>query len=906
MFITPIILAKIKRLIFLFFCFLLLALKVSATHYRAGEITYKQLGPFLYEITVITYTDPANSAADRQEMEVDFGDKTSSIVARSNGNGEIVNDDINNRVKKNIYRTTHTYSGPDYYLISITDPNRVDNIKNINGGNSVNIPFYVESWINALSGFGNNQSPVLLFPPIDVGCVFKTFTHNPSAYDPDGDSLAFSIIAPKRAKGVEVPNFTIPAFSEYFNIEINSGQLTWKTPIETGHYNWAILIREYRKGILIGYVVRDMQVYINNNCDNNPPQLRVPADTCVEANVLLQQQIFAKDTNIGQTLRIYSYGSPFVQVNSPAFISPLVPGTSYVEGPYVGVNATFRWKPSCNAIRYRPHMAVFRAVDNHLTKPLSDIKYWNIKVVGPAPKNVQIKQDSNGLKLSWNRDTCRLALGYRIYRRVDSSYWKHGACETGVPSYTGYVLYDTTKGVNNTTFFDNNFGKGLSPLIRYCYLITSWYYPRNEDGTVILIGEYTESYASEEVCDIILKTKPIITKVSVEKTSESNGKIRVDWLKPDILDSNQFPPPYKMQLLRSTSALGNYANVGSGIIANTTSELSDATYIDSLLNTTGNTYFYKVIFYSTKNNTFKYTEESTIAGSVRLGNINTNRTVILSWKVDVPWLNKESVIYRKNSLNLFDSIGSTSNLRYADTGLTNGQTYCYYVETKGNYNPIYYPFLIQNKSQEICGTPIDTIRPCAPILSIDTPCNSFTALEVKLNWVYPSTCETDVVKYRIYWKKNAKENWTLLDSVAFGTNQYIDKRESLKFSIAGCYAVIAVDSFNNASYFANAKCIDNCPFYAIPNVFTPNNDGKNDMLNPFPYRFIDKVDIVIYNRWGQEVFKTNNIDINWDGNDQESGKELTESVYYYIADVYESYLEGTKKRTLRGTITIIR
>lgn len=219
---------------------------------------------------------------------------------------------------------------------------------------------------------------------------------------------------------------------------------------------------------------------------------------------------------------------------------------------------------------------------------------------------------------------------------------------------------------------------------------------------------------------------------------------------------------------------------------------------------------------------------------------------------------------------------------------------------------MFYPFVLRNFSQEVCGVPVDTIRPCAPTLSVDTPCNSFNVFHVTLNWDYPSTCDQDVTKYRIYWRKNNKEKWVLLDSVNFGQDQYIDERESLKFSIAGCYAVAAVDSFNNESYLRNDRCIDNCPFYAIPNVFTPDGDDRNEKLRPYPYRFIDKVNIIIYNRWGQEVFSTNDIDINWNGKDQESGIDVSEGVYFYIADVYESYLEGTKKRTIRGSITIIR
>jgi gliding motility-associated-like protein len=872
-----------------------------ATHYRAGEITYKQVGPLTYEITVFTYTDPANTAADRQEIEVVFGDGKSEIVSRSNGNGEIVNSDINNTIKRNIYRTTHTFPGPFNYLINITDPNRVDNIKNINGGRSVNVPFYVESLLSIKEGFGNNQSPILLLPPIDVGCVNQTFTHNPIAYDPDGDSLAFTIIAPKEAIGKEVPNFSIPLHSDSFSIDINTGQLTWQKPMEAGTYNWAILIREFRGGKLIGYIVRDMQVYINNNCDNSPPTIVKEADICVEANQLITEVIRATDPNPGQLIKLQYYGGPFVQKNSPATMTPKDP-----IGPYTGVTGTFNWRPSCNAIRYRSHEVGFRAVDDHPTKALSHIINWNIKVVGPSPKNVQITQDSNGFLLTWNRDTCNLALGYKIYRKVDSSYWKHGPCETGVPSYTGFTLLDTTQGLNNSRYFDNNNGKGISPLIRYCYIISSQYYPRNEDGTIILIGELTESYASIEVCDIILKTKPIITKVSVEKTGTTDGKVEINWIKPEIFDTAQNKAPYKVELYRSTSALGNYQLVGSAINYPDISFMKNEVVIDSNLNTTDQTYFYKVQLFATKSNQYRLSEESTVAGSVRLGNYNTDKSIILKWQAEVPWINTETKILKKNSSNNFDSIATVFTNTFKDTGLANGQTYCYIVETKGRYDTNYYAAPIFNKSQEICGEPIDTIRPCVPELTIDTPCNSFSQLQVKLNWIYPSFCEQDVIRYRIYWRKNSTEKWLILDSVPFGINNYVDEREQLKFSIAGCYAVSAIDSFLNESYLWNAKCIDNCPFYTIPNVFTPNGDNKNDVLHPFPYRFIDKVDFYLYNRWGQEVFHSNDIDINWNGKDQKSGVDCVEGVYYYIAEVYESYLEGSKKRTLRGTITLIK
>ncbi|MFN4084008.1 MAG: gliding motility-associated C-terminal domain-containing protein [Bacteroidia bacterium] len=892
---------SLKKHIASFFLLFVTVTSVFATHYRAGEIIYRQISLLTYEITAITYTDFTRRPADQPEIDIVFGDGKSETVRRANGDGEIVSNSSFNPIKKNIYRTIHTYSGPGNYLISVAERNRVDQIRNINFGNSVNIKFYVESYLRISSAFGFNQSPILKMPPIDNGCRFRTYKHNPFAHDPDGDSLVFSLIPPKKDPGTDVENYVTPFFSDSFAINPQTGELTWETPIFNGAYNIAILIQEYRRGVLIGFVVRDMQIFINDPCNNTPPVISTIRDTCIEALQLLQFNFTATDINPGQLITIRGYGGPFDQDVSPA---QLVPATPVGQSP---LNATFRWIPFGNAIRNAKHQAGLRATDNDPSNPLSDLKDVNIKVNGPAPRNVQIIQDSNGFILRWNRDTTQLAFGYRIYRRIDSSFWKHGYCETGVPAYTGFTLLDTTQGLNNTVYFDNNFGRGLSPLIRYCYIITTFYPPRSENGSIIF-SEPVESYASDEVCGVIELTSPAITNVSVRNTSPSQGSIFIRWIKPMVIDTlNQFPPPYKVQLQRTESGLNNFANVGAELNYPTANLLNDTFLIDTFLNTQNIQYTYRVLLYYTKDGVTRFAAQSIDASSIRAQTINTSRTIILNWLVDVPWLNQKYIIFRKNNLNDWDSIGQSTTNTFADTGLFNGLEYCYFIKSIGGYNPAFLPYISINNSQQICGIPIDTVRPQAPILSIDTPCNSTNVTSVLLRWQYTSTFDQDVVKFKVYWKKSPKNDWVLLDSLLFGSNKYIDNREQIKFSFAGCYAVTAVDSFGNESFFNNQICVDNCPQYGLPNVFTPNNtDNKNSVFKPFPYRFIDKIDMVIYTRWGQEVFKTNDTDINWDGTDQKSGNDCAEGVYYYICEVYESYIDGTRKRTIRGTITLIR
>ena len=64
----------------------------------------------------------------------------------------------------------------------------------------------------------------------------------------------------------------------------------------------------------------------------------------------------------------------------------------------------------------------------------------------------------------------------------------------------------------------------------------------------------------------------------------------------------------------------------------------------------------------------------------------------------------------------------------------------------------------------------------------------------------------------------------------------------------------------------------------VPNVFTPNNDGNNDL---FQTTGLDGYSLSIYNRWGQEIFSASPYLNNWDGRNN-SGKEISSGTYFYI------------------------
>ena len=96
------------------------------------------------------------------------------------------------------------------------------------------------------------------------------------------------------------------------------------------------------------------------------------------------------------------------------------------------------------------------------------------------------------------------------------------------------------------------------------------------------------------------------------------------------------------------------------------------------------------------------------------------------------------------------------------------------------------------------------------------------------------------------------------------------------------------------------KFVCDDPYIYVPNAFTPNGDGENDLLF-VRGKNITKLYFAIFNRWGQKVFETEQQHIGWDG--LYKGMEIDPAVYdYYLK--YEC--EGEKEHFKKGNITLIR
>lgn len=905
--------------IFILFC----SLRTFATHNRAGEIIYKRIPPYTaivggvqvqvytYSITVTLYTDWGDQKADRCQDTLYFGDGDKAILDRLNGTGpiagcrcaprcgEIIINQPGYGVKKNIYATTHTYPGAGTYLIRTFDRNR--NLDVVNIPNSVNQPFYVEAYLVITSFTGANSSPVFSFPPIDKACALKCFYHNPGAYDPDkDDSLSYEITASRGTGGVPVVGYTTPdaGTNGTFAIDARTGLVTWCKPQTIGEYNIAFIVKEWRKNTsgvyqLIGYVLRDMQVIVEACPLNDPPQIDLPTDTCVEAGTLINKRFYVSDPNNGQVVTIEGGGGAFNSDFPQASLTNTT-AITYTPSSTGGYYAHFVWQTTCDHVKNLPYNTTFKALDDG--KPLGiKLPYFNtyaIKVFPPSIKNVTATPSGSSMKISWQKTTCSPVsnplVAYKVYRKNDCAPFIPQPCKTGIYDIKSYTLV-ARANPTLTNVIDNNNGNGLVV---------------GQDYGYIVVGEYadgTETFGSSQVCAKLIRDVPVLINVDVLSTATSNGSIFVRWCKPrprkGDFDTSATPGPYQFVLKHKTDA-GVYEVI---FISQKNQFLAlDTFYIHSGINTNDKSHEYYVDFLAA-NNTVGASQK---ARSIFLNLSPSDRKVQLTWDVSTPWTNKKYTVYRKNpGTSTFTAIATTSITSYLDTkNVANRNTYCYKIESNGSFSDSLLPKPLINHSQENCVYVADLTPPCSPTLSIEADCPGGY---VNVKWNYLNTvCDSsdDVVKYVLYFKPTLSDEYYKIATLTnkSNTNYVFD---DLKF-VSGCYAMTAIDSSNNISKFSLDYCVDNCPEFELPNIFTPNGDNINDFYQAVKVRQINEIDLSIYDRWGNIVYRTNDPYFKWDGTSTMSKKQVSEGTFFYACIVYEPRVTGIVKRTIKGFLQL--
>ncbi|MFN4233438.1 MAG: gliding motility-associated C-terminal domain-containing protein [Bacteroidia bacterium] len=147
-----------------------------------------------------------------------------------------------------------------------------------------------------------------------------------------------------------------------------------------------------------------------------------------------------------------------------------------------------------------------------------------------------------------------------------------------------------------------------------------------------------------------------------------------------------------------------------------------------------------------------------------------------------------------------------------------------------------------------------------------------------------------------------------------GNSPVIGDSKTITYNDFGEYEIIliAYDTEPRCADTVSVKVkVDGKSALIMPNVFSPNGDGINDLFAPIPYDKVNKPDgsrniieynLQIFDRWGKLVFETNDFNTGWDGK-RRNGAQANDGVYYWIVKAIgidnESY-------TLKGNVTLLR
>jgi gliding motility-associated-like protein len=351
--------------------FLLLAIaglsysrEAKASGTMAAELTYVCLGNDEYEFTLTLYKDCKNGVAPVAPLlsiESKSCDKTASLPLASTGNpvevsgicpAQLPNTTCNNGTLPGVHKYEYKgrYTLQDMcsdWVFSFSECCRSGNITNLFTKNDL----YIEATLNNKVA-SYNSSPVFLNKPVSYACAGQNYSYNHGVFEADGDVLVYTLVEPLEAKSR--PVVFRPGFSATAPVQLGSGTTAFDgasgqlTLVPTGQQVSvaAVLVEEYRQGVKVGSVMRDMQILVSS-CINQIPLLfndggvithsggRLVAPNYIEAcpGELIQFALEGNDPD-GDMLSI--------QTN----ISEIIPGASFVmTSTGSNINADFAWTP---------------------------------------------------------------------------------------------------------------------------------------------------------------------------------------------------------------------------------------------------------------------------------------------------------------------------------------------------------------------------------------------------------------------------------------------------------------------------------------------------------------------------------------------------------------------------------
>ncbi len=279
----------------------------------------------------------------------------------------------------------------------------------------------------------------------------------------------------------------------------------------------------------------------------------------------------------------------------------------------------------------------------------------------------------------------------------------------------------------------------------------------------------------------------------------------------------------------------------------------------------------------------------TITNSFATGNYNITHITSFASGLCSDTITKSFTVYKKPDVNasaatVCEGQSSVFNTTIVNAPLTNPSYFWKFNDgststiinpiksfSKGNYQA---KLVVTNDN--ICAS--DTINILFVVIKPFVFAGNDTIVMRNQPFQLNAAAETGIYSWQ---PANLLNNATLLQPTAIiGNNQ--------QFTLTLTTAQCSVTDTVNVTVFDGVRIL-------VPTAFTPNNDGKNDILKPGYYGIKEVKYFNIYNRWGQKVYSTNQLQNGWNGN--LNGKRQSAGTYIWQTEVVDlfgktHYLKG--------------
>ncbi|MDZ4794173.1 MAG: PKD domain-containing protein [Bacteroidota bacterium] len=874
-----------KRFLLAITTFLLLSAPSQAAHIKGGFFTYEYLGPGLgtnlrYKITLTIYmicnpssgqlSNPINFSIFNARTNAFVQDASVPITSQYNLS-KVYDEPCITGNETGCYYTIVVYelssielpSSPDGYTISYQRCCRIAGINNISSSGAVGNTFTTTiPGTTAGPGFETNSSPVFLVNDTAVVCRNSFFQYSFQASDSNGDSLAYefcngfeggSQAVPSPVTAAAPPYFSVPYQSPYSGtspmgpgVTINplTGIISGISPDLLGEFVVCVCVKEYRNGVLVGTSRKELHIRVND---------------CSPLQAVLDPEFITCD---GFTINFSN-----LAISNP-------PGTEFLwifGEPASGLNDT--------------------SLLSNPTHTYLDTGVYTVKLRVTLPGGLCADSTTMSVK---------------VYPGFFPGFEYTGSCFTNP-----YQFRDTTNTrygfVNSWSW---NFGDGTTLADTSQIRNPQWTYPGPGPVDVRLIVTNSKGCKDTATVNILILDKPPLsvafsdTLICVPDvlTLSATGTGIFNWTPlTNIVNANTATPTvnptsntWYIVNLNDNGCISKdsvQVRVVNGVTliarADTTICLTDAVQLNAI----------------TDGLRFQWTQAATLDNPNIVNPIAT--PVIASTTYQV-----RATI--GSCFALDDVVVTTVPYPVADAGPQ--QTICYNASAQlnGSHDGISFtwsPALYldnPNILNPVASPPRTTTYVLAAFDNAGCPKpGRDTVVITTLPRVraYAGRDTTVVIGQPLQFNGTGGLNYLWSPSTGLSRTDifnpigmYNASNDSIRYKlvvtdIAGC----------TDSAFVKVTIFKTNPYVFVPTAFTPNNDGRNDVIRPIAVG-IQKINYFsVFNRWGQLVFTTTADRAGWDG--RINGRTQDSGVYVWMVSAID-YL-GVPI-FLKGTVALIR